>query len=151
MLNVEEYPRVYGAESVVAGSQVCLLDVCSDKPLPLRLAARIAAANVPLIAVHQEADSDLTIECVRRSVIDFVTVPAGARQIKRTLEPVAARTSYAASTVRKPGMVSAMMSGNGGAGGTTMPAHLALRIAEASPRKTLLVDVDGITGTMALC
>jgi MinD-like ATPase involved in chromosome partitioning or flagellar assembly len=148
-VKVEEYPRVYGASSVIAGSRICLLDVCSDKPLALRLAATIAAADIPVIAVHEEADSDLTIECLRRGVIDFITVPTDAGQIKRTLERVAARTSYTANAVRKPGAVYAIMSGKGGAGGTTIAAHLALRIAEASPRKTLLVDVDGITGTIA--
>jgi hypothetical protein len=52
VIQMTTYPERYGLDSVVAGRQICLIDVSSDQFLALPLLERIAAENVSVITLH---------------------------------------------------------------------------------------------------
>jgi Flp pilus assembly CpaE family ATPase len=144
------YPERYGVESILDGRQICLIDASSDQLLALPLIERIAAANVSVIALHSNQNPELQLQCLRRGVSESLASPIDTGQLQCTLERVAARRQYGTRVSRQPGAVYAVMSGKGGAGSTALATHLALRLADARPRKVLLVDLNGITGSTAL-
>jgi pilus assembly protein CpaE len=149
VIQMTTYPERYGLDSVVAGRQICLIDVSSDQFLALPLLERIAAENVSVITLHANQDPEVQLQCLRRGVSESLAVPIDPGQLQYAFDRVAARRQYETRLAQPPGAVYAVMSGKGGAGSTTIATHLALCLTDACPRKTLLVDVDGITGSIA--
>ena len=149
VLPLAEYPSVCDISSVVSECQVCFLDASCDVAIALRLLPRFARANTSVIILHPLPDPDLTVECLRRGASHVMAFPGEKEQLRSILDHVAARRYYNSQPVPLPGAFYGMMAGKGASGSTTTAIQVATRIAAMRPRKTLLVDLDGISGSMA--
>ena len=149
VVEVHEYPYLSDFTSLMEGCDICFLDASSDTSVALRLLARIAGASVSTIILHPSPQADLTLQCLRRGAADVLAFPREVGQIQSMLDKVAARTYFNANPVRPAGAIYGVMAGKGGSGSTTTATHMALCLAEARPNKTLLVDMDGLGGTIA--
>jgi Flp pilus assembly CpaE family ATPase len=149
VLPLAEYPSVCDISSLVSECQVCFLDASCDVKIALRLLARFARANTSVIILHPLPDPDLTVECLRRGASHVMEFPREKEQLRSILDHVAARRYYSSQPVPLPGAFYGMMAGKGASGSTTTATQVATRIAAMRPRKTLLVDLDGISGSMA--
>lgn len=150
VVRLREYPPPCDIGSLLTGFQICFLEASSDASTALWLVSRIARANISVIILHPCPETNFTLECLRRGACHILTFPIEKKQLQSTLDDVAARRYYTSQPVWVPGAVYGVMGGKGGSGSTTTATHLAVRLAEARPRKTLLVDFDGISGSIAL-
>ena len=150
VVRLHEYPPPCDIGSLLAECQICFLDASSDTSTALWLLARIARSNISVIILHPCPETNFALECLRRGACHVLAFPAEKAQLQSTLDDVAARRYYTSQPAWIPGAVYGVMAGKGGSGSTSTAAHLAMRLAEARPRKTLLVDLDGISGSTAL-
>ena len=149
VVRLREYPPVCDISSLLSGCDICFLDASSEISIALRLLARIARTNISVIILHPRPDADLTVECLRRGASHVMAFPGEKGQLQSMLDHIAARRYYSSQPARLPGAVYGMMAGKGASGSSTTATQLAMRLAEARPRKTLLVDLDGISGSVA--
>lgn len=148
--SLNEYPGLWEIASLLPEYQVCLIDGSSDSPLALQLLTRITGAKIPAIVLHPCPEDIFVVECLRRGASEVIAYcEAKETLIDSALANVAARRHYSARPALLPGTVYGVISGKGGSGCTTTSTQLATRLAEARPRRTLLVDLDGITGGVA--
>lgn len=149
LVEVREYPYLSELTSLLLGYNICFLDASSETSVALRLLPGIAGAGTAVITLHPSPSADLILQCLRRGAADVLAFPTDAGQLQSVLDKAAARTYFTANPVRPAGAIYSVMAGKGGSGSTTTATHMALCLAEARPKKTLLVDMDGIGGTVA--
>jgi Flp pilus assembly CpaE family ATPase len=149
VVEVREYPYLSELDSLVSACGICFLDASSDTSIALRILARMAGTSISVIILHSSPDADLIVHCLRRGAADVLRFPADIGQLQSMLDRAAARKYFNSNPVRPVGAMYGVMAGKGGCGSTTTATHMALCLAEARPRKTLLVDMDGIGGTVA--
>lgn len=107
---------------------------------------RVLAPDLPVIAVLSGNRQELVLECLRRGASEFLTVPLSAEQLDACLTRVM-------RLVRTPtddavrGKLLAVMPAKAASGATTLSCALAS--AAKKKGKTLLVDLDPLTGTVS--
>ncbi len=143
---VAEYPRPGSIAGLAAqqGCSICFLDVASSQELALPLISEAAPA-LPVVALNPVNDADLILRCLRRGACEFISEPS-ADQVEAVLARLARLRSPAAAA--KPATVYGVLPGKPGCGASTLAVHLALEL-RAGGGPVLLVDVDGVTGSVA--
>jgi pilus assembly protein CpaE len=149
VIHLTEYPPLGDISALLSHCQICFLDASSEASIALRLLARIARENISVIILHPRPTAELILECVRRGASHVMTFPGEKGQLQFVLDYIEARRYYGSQPASLPGAVYGVMAGKGASGSTTTALHVATRLAEARPRKTLLVDLDGISGSIA--
>ena len=141
-----EYPRLGHIAAIAqqAGCDICFLDVATNPEHAQQLIAEMAPA-IPVVALHNRADADLILRCLRRGACEFLTDPTCDAlrslfaRLWRARQPAVDRAS---------GSVYAIVPGKGGSGASTVAAHLAIRMAVGGVH-VLLVDGDSLTGSVS--
>jgi pilus assembly protein CpaE len=141
-----EYPRLGQIASIAqqGGCDICFLDVASNPEHAQQLIAELAPA-IPVVALHNRADADLILRCLRRGACEFLTDPAP--DALRSLFARLARARQPAGE-RASGSIYAVVPGKGGSGASTVAAHLAIRLGAGGAR-VLLVDGDSLCGSIS--
>ncbi len=150
VLRLSEIPEPFGIKAVLAGINLCFIEVSSMPSRSFALIERIAAEGVSVIALHRNADVELQLECLRRGVSEFVNLPLGTARLQSTLDRISARRQYDLRPLRRSGSIFAVMPGKGGSGSTTVATQLALCLSKVPSNRTLLVDIDGVAGGVGL-
>lgn len=124
-----------------AGCTLCLIDVASN-PEQAFAAIGDAAPAVTVVAVIPRNDADAILRALRRGAREFLP-EATADQVRALLE----RLDRAAAPPPQPkGRLLCVVPGKPGCGASTVAAHLAA--LPSSYAKSLLVDLDGLTGSI---
>jgi pilus assembly protein CpaE len=144
---VDEYPRTGTIAGLAAQheSNICFLDVASNQEQALLLISETAPV-VPVVALNPHNDADLILRCLRRGVCEFLS-EATAEQVRGVLERLA-RLRIPMDQA-KPATVYCVVPGKAGCGASTLAAHLAIEMHRSAGAKTLLVDADCLTGSIA--
>jgi pilus assembly protein CpaE len=129
-------------------AKICFLEF-TDTPLDAfntLETLRVLAPDLPVIAVVSGNRQEVVLECLRRGASEFLTVPLSPDQLDGCLTRVM-------RLVRTPtddavrGKLVAVLPAKAGAGATTLACSLS---AAAKKRgKTLLADLDPLTGTVS--
>jgi len=141
-----EYPRLGTIAAITqqAGCDICFLDVATNPEHAQQLIGELAPA-VPVVALHNRADADLILRCLRRGACEFLTDPTPDAlrnlfsRLWRARQPAAERLA---------GCVYVAVPGKGGSGASTVAAHLAIRMGFGGAR-VLLVDGDWLSGSVS--
>ncbi|HWB85719.1 MAG TPA: hypothetical protein VG675_16360 [Bryobacteraceae bacterium] len=146
--HIAEYPRMGAIAGVAAqhGCNICFLDMASNQEHALLLVSE-AAPGLPVVALNPRNDADLILRCLRRGACEFLAEPGG-EQVAGVLERLARKRSPVEQ--RKTGKVYCIIPGKAGCGASTLALHLAVELRRcASSGKTLLVDADSLSGSLA--
>lgn len=150
VIQIADVPELSEINAIAEGIEICLIEVGSEQPKTLRAVERIASAGISTVALHATSNPELELECLRRGASESIVLPICVAQLQHTLDRIAARRQYGRRPSRQPGAIYAAMAGKGGSGCTTVATHLAVHLSQVPSHRTLLVDMDGISGSVNL-
>jgi pilus assembly protein CpaE len=142
------YPDRAQLAALLAGSDIVKAVVVGmtfhDRALQVLRDLNADANQVLTVAAHTSESADVLRAVMRAGASDFLAPPFSVPDIRRCLEPIAAR-----SDERPEGTLIAMMPAQGADGASTIALHVAHELSESLGRAPLLVDCDVQCGVAA--
>jgi pilus assembly protein CpaE len=143
-----------GGERLLASPepQLCFLDVASDVLRAGEVLVRLASEHpeLPIVVLLRANDPDLILSCLRRGAAEFLIQPFTAEELGGVIRKLARfRNALAVPGRVGGGRVFCVMPGKGAGGATTLACNLAAALHRIHGARTLLADLDGLTGTIA--
>ena len=126
---------------------MCFIDVGSSDDA-LALVTELAAAEVPVAALHLNNQSDLILRSFRCGASEFLFVPIAPNDLLEAFERLLRKSAPQTKNAR-PGKVWAVMPAKPSFGATTVSCNLAVRMRQALRRPVLLADMDTLLGSVA--
>lgn len=132
----------------VTKKQICILDLMSDEQQGLEAihALRTASPDIIIVAAVKNDQASLILQALRQGADDFLTSPFTPDQLHAVVEKLALREPAIASS---RGKVIAVVPAKGACGASTIAFNLAVQIRKSGAPRTLLADLDSITGTQS--
>jgi pilus assembly protein CpaE len=133
-----------------AGLALCLLDACSDRDSAFAVLAEIGARApaLPVIALLPRNDPDLILQCLRRGAGEFLIRPFSAGELQAALAKFS-RDRLHAGGAGDLARICCVLPGKRSCGAATVACNLAFRLRDSGGGKTLLADLDPLTGTLS--
>ncbi|MDZ4797459.1 MAG: hypothetical protein SGI92_04810 [Bryobacteraceae bacterium] len=131
-------------------ARMCFLefpDASADAFRTLETLHALAPA-LPVVAVLSGNKPELVLECLRRGASEFLMAPLTPDQIDACLGRLM-RSLHATSEAARRGRLIAVAPAKAGAGATTISCTLAVAAKKLGSGKTLLADLDPLTGTVS--
>ena len=131
-----------------SSDNLCFLDVSSDRQAAMSTITALVGlkADLQIVALVEEADPNLILQCLRQGAQEFFTRPFSQAQLRQVLEKLS-RLNPSLGTER--GRVTAIIPAKGACGATTLAANLAVHHKKISGGRVLLADLDPLTGTIS--
>jgi len=125
---------------------LCFIDVGSGAE-GLVLAHEVAAADVPVAAIHLNNDSDLILRSFRCGAREFLFAPIAPTELIEAFERLLCTPH--ANPITAPGKIWTVMPAKPSYGATTISCSLAVRLRQATQRPVLLADMDPLLGSVS--
>jgi len=153
VIDCSTYPSRQQLVDLVASQKpnLCLLDVGSDSGAALGLLPELARLQPPIgvVAVHSNNDPNLILTCLRKGAGESLFRPLSSTQLKLALERLSRTCSEGFLEEDRRAKVYCFMPGKGACGATTLACNVAFQIKRMTAKRTLLADLDPLTGTVA--
>jgi len=138
-----------------------VVDIRHDASSGMATIERLRAGHdgVPIFAIAAAAESDVILQAMRAGANEFFPwSPNASSQQTRAMEEsfngavrrAAARREAASAGARQPCVTHVFIGAKGGAGTTTVSVNCAVELARLSKRPTIIVDLKGSLGEVAL-
>lgn len=125
---------------------MCFIDVGSSDEA-LALVTEMAAAEVPVAALHLNNQSDLILRSFRCGASEFLFVPIAQTDLVEAFERLLKKSGTHANS-SKPGRVWTIMPAKPSYGATTLSCNLSIRMRQSMQRPVLLADMDPLLGSV---
>lgn len=112
--------------------------------------ANVCDPSVQMIAIGDRNDVGLYRDLIARGVADYLVKPISSTLIQSSLSRLMAGSDEPGRHQIKQGRLIAVVGARGGVGCTTLAGSLAWILAEVRRRRTMLIDLDPVFGTVAL-
>ena len=153
IVEVTEYPRQDVLVDLLEsqGTNLCLLDVASNREWALALISTLVQLNdaIPIVAVLAENDPDLILRCLRQGAMEFLLGPVTSDELVPILERIANQHPGGIGGGQDLGSVVCVMPAKGACGASTIACNLAFQAKRGKKPKVLLADLDPYTGIQA--
>ena len=126
---------------------LCFIDVGSGDEA-LALVAEVAAAEIPVAALHLNNQSDLILRSFRCGASEFLFAPIAQSDLAEAFERLL-RKSGSHAVNSKPGKIWTVMPAKPSYGATTISCNLAVRLRQSLRRPVLLADMDPLLGSIS--
>ena len=126
---------------------MCFIDVGSSDEA-LALVNEVAAAGIPVAALHLNNQSDLILRSFRCGASEFLFAPIAQADLMEAFERLQ-RKSGSQQVNNKPGKIWTVMPAKPSFGATTVSCNLAVRIRQTLRRPVLLADMDPLLGSVS--
>jgi pilus assembly protein CpaE len=126
---------------------MCFIDVGSSDEA-LALINEVAAAGVPVAALHLNNQSDLILRSFRCGASEFLFSPIAQGDLIEAFERLQ-RKSGTNSVSSKPGKIWTVMPAKPSYGATTISCNMAVRLRQSLRKPVLLADMDPLLGSIA--
>ena len=148
---LDVYPRRGERLFASPEPQLCFLDVASDAATAEEVLARLASEHpeMPIVVLLRANDPDLILGCLRRGAAEFLVQPITAEELGGVIRKLARFRTALVVPERSGGRVFCVMPAKGASGATTLACNLASALHRIRGARTLLADLDGLTGTIA--
>jgi pilus assembly protein CpaE len=133
-------------------ASICFLDVATSRKEAFDVMADLHAlvSSVPVIAVLNSNDPDVVLQCMRQGAADFLIRPFTTDQIDACVEKIARLLPSPGQRAHAgAGKVITVIPSKGASGATTLACNLAFQCKRLGAKKTLLADMDALTGTIS--
>lgn len=142
------YPRDGKLGDAGQEATVCLLDLITNPEAGLESLAKLAAATpeLPVVSLVPEGKPQIILQALRLGAKDFLTQPFTKDQFRAVVEKLAPIVPQLAT---KRGRVISVIPCKGGCGASTLAFNLAIQLKKHGSERTLLADLDPLTGTQA--
>ena len=125
---------------------LCFIDVGSSEEA-LALVNEVAAADVPVAALHLNNASELILRSFRCGASEFLFAPIVQADLIEAFERLV-RKSGGNSGGARPGKIWTVMPAKPSYGATTISCNLAVRLRQYLRRPVLLADMDPLLGSI---
>ncbi len=126
---------------------MCFVDVGSSDEA-LALVSELAAAEVPVAALHLNNQSDLILRSFRCGASEFLFAPIAPADLVEAFDRLL-RKSGSTPPSSKPGKIWTVMPAKPSYGATTISCNLAVRLRQVLRRPVLLADMDPLLGSVS--
>lgn len=150
LIEFEGYPNARTLTEIQNSGMgnLCFLDATSDPEAAVTAIASLhrVKPDLPLVALVDNANASVLLQCMRQGAADFLTRPFAADQLRGVVAKLA-KTSPGLVTDR--GRITAVIPVKGACGASTLACNLAAQVKRLSGSKVLLADLDPVTGTVS--
>jgi pilus assembly protein CpaE len=150
---VKEYPQRKQLVQVLKGfdAKLCLIDFATDPDQAFHVVAELSSLdpNIPVVALLAGNNPDLILRCLRQGATEFLIRPFTADQAEASFEKIARLHPPPSSRRLSGARVIAVVPSKGACGATTISCNLAHQAKKMCSGKTLLADLDPVTGTVS--
>ena len=131
--------------------KLCLLDFSSDPERAFNVLSEFSSigAALPLIALLGNNNPDLILRCLRQGAAEFLIRPFTGDQLDAAFEKIVRLYPPPTSKRSSNSKVIAVVPCKGASGATTIACNLAHQSKRLGSAKTLLADLDPLTGTVS--
>jgi pilus assembly protein CpaE len=130
---------------------VVVVEIGRDPKIPLEFAARLNRLNpsacIIAASAYQDPGSDLLMQAMRSGVREFLPQPIDPMILRELLERLVKQRGVPTAEVEK---LVVTMGAKGGVGTTTVAVNLAVQLARAVGKRTVLMDLGQPLGHTAL-
>jgi pilus assembly protein CpaE len=132
-------------DSVKAGS-ICFLDLITDQDRGLEALTSIVqtSPHIPVVSLVTDSNPQLILQALRLGAKDFLTQPFTSDQLRTVIEKL---SHLIPELIKEQGRVITVIPAKGGCGASTISFNLAMQLKKSGSAKTLLADLDPVTGT----
>ena len=143
---IDDLPRL-----LQAAPDVLIVDLDSNPELALDLVETICTQSSATVMVYSgRSDPELLVRCMRAGAREFLTEPLTDHAVAEALVRATVRKASVPSTKKVDGKLFVFVGAKGGSGVTTIATNFAVALAEASEKRTLLIDLNLPLGDAAL-
>jgi pilus assembly protein CpaE len=148
VIELQGYPLDGKLGDIGQNGMVCFLDLITDQEAGLQSLAKIVEVMPQVAVVSLVADSNpqLILQALRIGAKDFLTQPFTTEQFRSVLEKL---SSIIPELITQQGRVISIIPAKGACGASTIAFNLAAQLKKGGSNRTLLADLDPVTGTQA--
>jgi Flp pilus assembly CpaE family ATPase len=126
---------------------LCFIDVGGSED-SLALVRLVAAAGIPVAALHVNNDSDLILRSFRCGASEFLYAPIAAVDMLEAFNRLLCKPRMP-KAAGQPGRIWTILPAKPGYGATTISCNLALRLRQTAGGPVLLADTDPLLGSIS--
>ena len=148
VVEMQGYPLDGKLGDVGQSGMVCFLDLITDQKAGLQSLAKIVEVmpSVAVVSLVPDSNPQLILQALRAGAKDFLTQPFTADQFRTVLEKLA---QIVPELVTQLARVITVIPAKGACGASTIAFNLAAQLKKNGSARTLLADLDPVTGTQA--
>jgi pilus assembly protein CpaE len=145
---VQGYPSDNLLREIGHSGSICFLDLITDRKGGAAALDRIIsnAPRLAVVALVPAKEPQAILEALRAGASEFLTQPFSNEQFRTVLEKLALKNP---ELMAEQGRVLAIVPAKGSCGASTIAFNLAVQLRKLGSSKTLLADLDPITGIQA--
>jgi pilus assembly protein CpaE len=128
---------------------LCFLDVMTDRSQAVTCLADVVSINptAQVVVLISSTEKDYVLQCLRQGAHEFLLHPFTAEQIQTAIERLGRMNpDYLRE---KAGKVFCLIPAKGACGASTVACNLAYQCRRLGGQRTLLADLDPLTGTVS--
>lgn len=131
-------------------ASICFLDVTTSRKEAFEVIADLHALlpALPIVVLLANNDPDLVLQCLRQGATDFLIRPFTTEQLDGCIEKIARLLPAPGTQSSGAGKIISVIPAKGASGATTIACSLAFQFKRLGVKKTLLGDMDPLTGTV---
>lgn len=148
VIELQGYPIDGELGDVGRSGFICFLDLITNEDAGLQALASIVRLypSIPVVSLVPSSNPQLILQALRTGAMDFLTQPFSSDQFRTVVEKLAQSIP---ELLTEEGRVISVIPAKGGCGASTIAFNLATQLKRAGSEKTLLADLDPLTGTQA--
>jgi pilus assembly protein CpaE len=148
VIELQGYPLDGKLGDIGQSGVICFLDLITNEDLGLQALAKIVEVmpSVPVVSLVPDSNPQLILQALRIGAKDFLTQPFTNDQFRTVLEKLAQTMP---ELVAQQGRVISIIPAKGACGASMIAFNLAAQLKKGGSARTLLADLDPITGTQA--
>ena len=133
-----------------APPNLCFLDTTSKLDAAMSVMSDMLSLEptLKIVVLLGENDPDLILRCLRQGASEFLTQPVTPDQMQPVIERLN-RLLLEAGGRADVGRIYCVMPAKGACGASTVATHLAFQWKRLGSKRTLLADLDPVTGTIS--
>jgi pilus assembly protein CpaE len=131
--------------------KICFLDCISsfDNAMAVMQEMHTHMPHVAVVALLKGNDSDLILRCLRGGASDFLIRPFTEDQMNAAIEKIARLIAVPSNRPSGGATTIGIFPAKGACGATTIAYNLAFQSKRQGSKRTLLADLDPLTGTIS--
>jgi len=148
VIELQGYPLDGKLGDIGQSGMVCFLDLITDQDAGLKSLAKIVEVmpSAAVVSLVPDSNPQLILQALRLGAKDFLTQPFTTDQFRSVLEKL---SQINPELITPQARVISIIPAKGACGASTVAFNLAAHLKKGGSARTLLADLDPVTGTQA--
>lgn len=148
VIELQGYPLDGNLGDIGQTGMICFLDLITNQEAGLQSLMKLVEVTptIPVVSLVPDSNPQLILQALRLGAKDFLTQPFTNDQFRTVMEKLA---QLLPELISEQGRVITVIPAKGGCGASTLAFNLAAQLKRGGSSRTLLADMDPVTGTQA--